>query len=146
MFRQVPAAALASALAGQDPEAFVIASDGCGGRVLAAGASCEIRLAFQPSAMRQFSAELIVSSGKVEARVHISGTGDTGATLSFAGVFSFGGVTVGTSAPNVVIVSNLWHRASPPLAFTATGDGDSFSVAGNCVHEALAPGQPASSK
>ncbi|HYY52749.1 MAG TPA: hypothetical protein VE755_07750, partial [Myxococcales bacterium] len=52
-------AALVTSFGGQDPDAFILASDGCRGTALAAGASCDVHLLFRPSAERQFSAELI---------------------------------------------------------------------------------------
>src|SRR4051812_12308558 len=65
--------ALAVAMAGQDPAAFAVTRDGCGGLVLAPAASCEVRLAFRPSEQRQFGAELRLTAGASAATVAVTG-------------------------------------------------------------------------
>ena len=68
-----PTAALVTNLDGRDAGAFIVTSDGCRAIVLAPAATCDVHVAFRPSAEGQFSAELRVASDAAAATVALSG-------------------------------------------------------------------------
>jgi Abnormal spindle-like microcephaly-assoc'd, ASPM-SPD-2-Hydin/Divergent InlB B-repeat domain len=134
-------AALATAMGGQDPGAFVVTRDGCAGLVLAPAASCEVRLAFRPSDERQFGAELRLTAGAAGANVAMTGRGVDTAQLAISkAASSFQGVELGQSASTSLTISNLGTHATSPLSFDAAGDTGSFTVGGPCIGRSLAPG------
>lgn len=137
----LPTPAVVTGLAGQDPGAFLVTSDGCAGAVLAPAGSCDVRLAFRPSEQRQYAAELRIAAGPASATVAITGRAEEAARLSISkAAHSFAGVELGQSSTTFVTVSNDGSHTTAPLSFDAAGDTGSFLVGGNCMGRALAPG------
>jgi len=136
-----PTAALVTTLDGQDAGAFLVTSDGCRAIVLAPAATCDVHVAFRPSAEGQFSAELRVASDAAAATVALSGAANGGARLSVAGPSSFSGIELGMFAIRIMTVSNVGGAASSPISIDSSGDLDSFAVGGTCRGRALAPGE-----
>ncbi|HZR10633.1 MAG TPA: choice-of-anchor D domain-containing protein [Myxococcales bacterium] len=137
----LPTAAVITALAGQDPDAFLVTADGCAGMVLAPAAGCDVHLAFRPSEQREFAAELRISAGAATATVAVAGKAEDASRLSLSSSgHSFAGVELGRSVTSFVTVSNPGSHATEALSFDAAGDTGSFLVAGDCMGRPLAAG------
>lgn len=73
------AVAISAVVSGGDPGTFAIASDGCGGDPLVAGASCRFEVRFTPAGPGAHRADVLVDAGAAgELRVPLNGSGTDG--------------------------------------------------------------------
>ena len=123
------------ALAGADPRDF-IGTTTCSSTI-AAGASCSVSLAFQPTATgaRSATLEVIGASTGTTQTVALTGTGTGGPQLAVsATTLAFGTSTVGTStAAQTITLSNAGTTALAGLSITMAGsDSRDFPASDTC--------------
>jgi len=123
---------------------FTVAQNGCGS-ILAAGSSCTVGVAFQPTAAGNVTGTLTITSGSVAnvATVTLSGTGGgMGAIQATPAVLSFGTIGIGvSSSPSTVTVTNLGAGGLAGLALAASSGfvlvnnacGATLSAGANCT-------------
>ncbi len=139
----VPTGAITVAVAGANMSEFVITSNGCSAG-LAAGGTCGILVAFQPSSSGSKTASLNATSGTLMASSTLTGTGLAPATLiPLPAAHSFGNVVVSQSSPRSFTVTNTGDVAIPAAMTTTLGGTHAaqFALASNnCVGVTLQAG------
>ncbi len=132
-------------LGGADAGAFALASDGCTGRALDAGSSCDLALSFRAQRLGAHRATLTVAGHGVrgERSAELSGSGVAGRLEASVERLEFGSVRVTQSGSRDLVLSNTGNAELTLQGFSAGGraPGD-FRLAGDCaVGAALAPGE-----
>jgi hypothetical protein len=137
---------LASTVTGADAAAFAVASDGCSGKSLGVGETCEVKVQFAPHAAGAQQADLTVADqhGTV-AVVALTGDGASASpgSLSVAPTTQdFGMLASGSKSAAVPFAfANHGGTATPPLAVSLTGpDASDFQLADPCSGKPLAAG------
>jgi hypothetical protein len=105
---------------------FNVASNNCSS--VAAGASCQINVVFNPTAVGARTGTLTVGSSGSTLTASLTGTGIPDLVLSTTSL-TFGSVDVGASTTQVLTVTN---SASGPVAVPALVTTGDFSVATTC--------------
>lgn len=121
------------ALAGPNPAAFLIATDGCAGASLEHGESCTIAISFQPAAAGTSLASLVVTDNDPGGSQTVSlGGGTLKPTIVLDPLVGPGGFVtraIGTSFPPGATVTLNWSvgltASMPPVIADASG---SFAV------------------
>jgi hypothetical protein len=133
-------------LSGTDSADFALASDGCSGKTLAAGATCTVGVAFGPKTAGAKAATLTAKAQGTSgsATASLSGTAVTGAAFTVTpSPFDFGSVEQGASTPpeQTFTLKNGGGAASgtPALAVGGPNAAD-FTVTSNACTGALAAG------
>lgn len=127
---------------GTDAAEFPLPSDGCNAQPLAAGASCQITVRFQPSMAggRQASLRVRATPGGT-ALVALSGDGLTAGSLRFdQATRDLGSVLQGTPSATITLhVSNIGQSPTGVPAFTLTGlQASDFEIVNHTCSAALA--------
>ena len=138
-------------IAGAQAADFAVdgSTDGCTGRVLAAGSSCTVRVTFSPSAVGDRAARLVVNHTGLNGptSVGLSGIGRAAEGIAALSVdrdrLEFGDLRVGrTSVAQTVTVSN--RGGSAPLVVDSTTlsgpDAVDFTVTGSTCTSPVDPG------
>ena len=105
---------------------FNVASNNCNS--VAAGASCQINMVFNPTAIGPRTGTLTVGSSGSNLTSSLTGNGIPDLVLSTTAL-TFGSLDVGASATQVLQVTN---SASGPVALPALATTGDFSVSTNC--------------
>ena len=141
----VPTGMLATGLGGAMPGDFAILTDGCNGRTLAGGASCNIDVRFQPASVGAKAAELSAGAspgGLVKAT--LSGTGLPPALLYLTPTSqSLGSAIVGTpgqTASFTVTNTGATSTGLVGVSLGGLGAAEFAIVANDCSNTTLAPG------
>jgi hypothetical protein len=112
-------------------------TNNCGASIVG-GATCTIRVSFQPTAAGYTYAKLNVTAGGAAQIANLNGTGSEPFTMSPATV-AFGQVKIGAaSAQQGITVTNTGNAALPISSITVAGPGASeFSQSSNCTTVAV---------
>ena len=137
--------ALASSVSGSDAAAFVVSSDTCAGKALAAHATCALTLRFVPGSAGAKTASLMLRGTPGGAAVAmLSGSGLTPASFAISPApQALGSVVVGQSgAATTFTVRNTGGVPSGVMTIALTGpaNGQFQSSADACTGQTLAPG------
>ena len=129
------------AISGPSAASFATGTDTCG-PLLAAGASCTVKVIFTPAASGGAAATLVVSSstlGVKPVQVPLSGTGRSASGLDASPTqLAFAPQDLGqSSAPQTVTISNAGATAANGLALTVSGP---FSLTQNNCGASLSGG------
>ena len=116
---------------------FSVVSNNC--LAVAAGASCQIGVAFTPTALGARTGTLTVGSSGNTLTATLTGTGTPGYSMTPT-TFSFGSLDVGASSTQTFTLSNIASGALPVPSFVTTGPyavdtsacGSSIAAGGNC--------------
>src|SRR5262249_3879870 len=123
-----------SALAGANPGDFAIVSDNCAGASVAVGSSCQVAVAFSPTAVGARSALLQINdsaSGSPQV-VALSGIGSSFAVSPTAIAFQTqaqgttsapAGVTVTNATPSAITVGSIAFGGANAGDFALSSDG-----------------------
>jgi hypothetical protein len=135
---------LAISVGGTHAEDFTITNSECGDQVLAPGASCELRVRFEPAvAGARQGLVRAVYNGDQAAGVTLTGTGDPTALVVPAAGLAFGDARIGSeSAVRSLVVRNNSVLKTGPLTVTLGGThaGDFEIVRDLCVGKELTAG------
>jgi predicted outer membrane repeat protein len=131
-------------IAGSDGDQYLLAPDGCSGETLAAGAHCEVEIAFTPTRDGGQTATLRIPSSLPTEEVTLSGIGrpPIGALAVTPTSVDFGTQEIGTpGGPRTITISNSGDAALTVGEPTIVGAGaGSFSLVGDgCSETTLAP-------
>ncbi|HEY2435076.1 MAG TPA: choice-of-anchor D domain-containing protein [Vicinamibacterales bacterium] len=146
-----PASFGTTAVAGANPGDFTIVADSCASRPIAAGQTCQIVLAFEPTGLGPRSATLQVNDDAAGSpqTVTLSGSGVTPLTAAQLAptAVAFGQIAVGSASSGVTVT--LGSTGSGPLSVTGITLGGNqpgdFAISANtCGGAVLPPGQSCS--
>ncbi len=104
------------------PAAFVIVSDGCGGKPLEGGGACTVSVSFRPTAAGAATGTLRATAspgGTVDAA--LQGTGRPPVLTLSPSPVAIGTVTVGQQGSLLVTVTNPTQKAEGPLSLSLAG-------------------------
>ncbi len=105
---------------------FLVTSNNC--TSVPSGSTCEIDVAFKPTALGQRTGILTVATTGINVTASLTGTGIPALTPS-ATSLDFGNIDVGATATKTVIVTNNAPGPVPVPSMTITGD---FSLTTSC--------------
>ncbi len=123
---QQPTGALNVELQGGGAAQFRVVQNGCAGRMLGAGQTCDVEANFTPAVRGTFAASLNISgSPGGTAPAALRGTGASAAILSLAPEMgagpAFGDVVLPMGKTYVFVVTNAGDATSGPLQFSMQG-------------------------
>jgi hypothetical protein len=136
---------IATSITGANPDQFTKSADGCEGRALAGGESCELNAAFSPTETGAKSAGLRASASGSSATAALTGTGVAPARLTISpSPHGFGAHATGTtSGAQTFTITNTGGATSGAIAISLAGaDPGQFTKSNDtCNGQTLAPGQ-----
>ena len=131
-------------LAGAQAAAFGLSADGCSGRSLDPGASCELAITFRAQGLGGHRAELAVEGrgARGGAAAQLAGSGVAGRVETSAERLEFGTVRVSEAGSRELDLVNTGNAELVLNGFSASGGApEDFRVSGECrVGASLAPG------
>jgi List-Bact-rpt repeat protein len=141
-----PSGIIAASLTGPNANEFEISGDGCTGTRLPRAGTCTLGVAFNPLAVGNKSASLVIAAGPGEgASAPLTGTSIPPPTLGFSvTTYSFGTRDVHTTTSFRFFLRNNGSTPTGPIAIALTGSSDFTTSMDMCTSAILAAGQACS--
>lgn len=132
-------------LAGGDAGAFFVGDDACGGRALASGEACSIRVGVRPERPGPLRSSLTIAHNAGRESVPVTAFGVAGRLVAEPATLDFGEVAQGRDRSRRVVLSNRGRaRLSVRPPRLEGGDPAHFRVAESTCSAPLVPGETCS--